>query len=167
MYIRITNKNCKLFSGRHITSITNEQRTSCKLINEFRILNASNQYIRVIEQQQSLELDNKGNVWLALSILDISPSQNVNEVINSEILNFKTGEFVRLLPSKVNKDITLTKRQIEILKHVKEGKLSKEISDKLFISVHTVNTHRQKILEKLSVNNSIEAVEIATKLGLL
>lgn len=112
-------------------------------------------------------MDNKGNVWLALSILDISPNQNVNESVKAQIINFKTGEFVQLLPSKVNKDITLTKRQIEILKHVKEGKLSKEISDKLYISVHTVNTHRQKILKKLSVNNSMEAIEIAAKLGLI
>jgi DNA-binding CsgD family transcriptional regulator len=112
-------------------------------------------------------LDKKSNVWLALSILDLSPNQNIEENLKAEILNFKTGEFVRLLQTKVNKDMSLTKRQIEILNHIKEGKLSKEISDKLFISVHTVNTHRQKILEKLSVNNSIEAIQIAQKLGLI
>lgn len=164
-YIALLQNGITLF--KLLSSITIEQRINCKLINEFRILNASNQYIRVIEQKQALELDNKGNVWLALSILDISPNQNINENINAEILNFKTGEFVPLLQSKFNKDLILTKRQIEILKLVKEGKLSKEISDKLFISVHTVNTHRQKILEKLSVNNSMEAVKIATRFGLI
>ena len=150
-----------------LTNISSELRLNCKLINEFRILNASNQYTRVIEQQQTLELDNRGNVWLALSILDISPNQEVNERLKAQILNFKTGEFVRLLRPKVNKEMALTKRQIEILQHIREGELSKEISDKLFISVHTVNTHRQKILEKLNVNNSMEAVHIAAKLGLI
>lgn len=164
-YIALLQNGITLFDL--LINISNEQRLNCKLINEFRILNASNQFIKVIEQQQALELDSKGNVWLALSILDISPNQNINENLKAQILNFKSGEFVRLLQTNVNKDLTLTKREIEILKHVKEGKLSKEISDTLFISVHTVNTHRQKILEKLSVNNSMEAVDIASKLGLI
>jgi len=50
---------------------------------------------------------------------------------------------------------------------VKDGFLSKEISDKLSISTHTVNTHRQRILEKLGVNNSMEAINYAAQLGLI
>lgn len=38
---------------------------------------------------------------------------------------------------------------------------------RLFISVHTVNTHRQRILEKLGANNSIEAIAYALQLGLV
>ncbi len=164
-YIALFQNGITLF--KLLASITSEQRLNCKLINEFRILNSANQFIRVIEQQQTLELDKKGNVWLALSILDISPNQNINENLKAQILNFKTEEFVPLLQSKFNKNLTLTKREIEILNYVKDGKLSKEISDKLFISVHTVNTHRQRILEKLSANNSIEAIKIAENLGLI
>ena len=40
----------------------------------------------------------------------------------------------------------------------KEGMFSKEISEKLNISIHTVNRHRQNILEKLQVDNMIEAI---------
>jgi len=50
---------------------------------------------------------------------------------------------------------------------VRNGLLSKEISNKLSISVHTVNTHRQRFLEKLGANNSMEAVVFASKFGLL
>jgi DNA-binding NarL/FixJ family response regulator len=53
------------------------------------------------------------------------------------------------------------------LQLVKDGRLSKEISEELHISVHTVNTHRQRILEKLDVDNSMEAVKYASELGLL
>ncbi len=164
-YIALLQNGITLF--QLLTSISIEQRLNCKLINEFRILNASNQFIRIIEQQQTLELDKKGNVWLALSILDISPNQNINENLKAQILNFKTGEFVPLFQSRLDKNMTLTKREIDILNLVKDGKLSKEISDKLFISVHTVNTHRQKILGKLSANNSLEAIKIAANLGLI
>jgi DNA-binding CsgD family transcriptional regulator len=45
--------------------------------------------------------------------------------------------------------------------------LSKEISNVLSISLHTVNTHRQRFLEKLGANNSMEAVMFASRFGLL
>ncbi|HEX2901046.1 MAG TPA: helix-turn-helix transcriptional regulator, partial [Bacteroidia bacterium] len=61
----------------------------------------------------------------------------------------------------------LTSRELEVLSLIQQGHLSKEISDLLSISVHTVNTHRQHILEKLDAGNSMEAVQMAARLGLL
>ena len=61
----------------------------------------------------------------------------------------------------------LSEREIEILQMVKDGLLSKEISEQLYISTNTVNTHRQRILEKLDADNSMEAVKYASALGLL
>ena len=48
-----------------------------------------------------------------------------------------------------------------------KGKMSKDIAQTLSISINTVNRHRQNILEKLQVNNSIEACRIAKELHLL
>ena len=42
----------------------------------------------------------------------------------------------------------LSDRELEIVKLIESGLGSKEIADKLFLSVHTVNTHRSNILEK-------------------
>lgn len=148
-------------------NIPTNEKANYKLISEFRILNADNNYARVIEQQQALEITNDGNIWLALSVLDISPNQkNMDKCTICELLNFKTG---RTIPFFNNEKTTLalTKREIEILKFVRDGLLSKEISNKLSISIHTVNTHRQHILEKLEANNSMEAVHLALKLGLI
>jgi DNA-binding CsgD family transcriptional regulator len=145
-----------------------DEKINHKLISEYRILNAANNYVRVIEQQQVLELDSKGNLWLALSILDISPNQkNMNEGLLSELLNFRTGIIIPFIETKELITVALTKRETEVLKLVKDGFLSKEISDKLAISLHTVNTHRQRVLEKLGVSNSMEAVALASKLGLI
>ena len=145
-----------------------DEKLNYKLVSEYRILNACNNYVRVVEQQQALALDTCGNLWLALSILDISPNQkNIHEGVKSQLLNFKTGKIISFAESNEYLINTLTKREIEIIKLVKDGFLSKEISDKLTISLHTVNTHRQRILEKLDVNNSIEAVVLASKLGLI
>lgn len=149
-------------------NFSTDEKLNYKLVSEYRILNAANSYVRVIEQHQVLELDNSGKLWLALSILDISPNQtNLNEGLKSELLNFKTGRLTAF--SEQNEEIStaLTKREIEVLRLVKEGFLSKEISDKLSISLNTVNTYRQRVLEKLGVNNSMEAVMLASKLGLI
>ncbi len=144
-----------------------DDKLNHKLINEFRVLNADNQYVRVIEQHQALELDRHGNLWLALSILDVSPNQNLEEPIKSQLLNFRTGRFLSLVDNKSEISASLTQREIEILKLVKDGLLSKEISDRLSISIHTVNTHRQRVLEKLGAANSMEAVILSSRLGLV
>jgi DNA-binding NarL/FixJ family response regulator len=61
----------------------------------------------------------------------------------------------------------LTSREKEILLLISKGEISKVIADQLNISINTVNRHRQNILEKLNVNNSIEAVRTADALNLL
>ena len=141
-----------------------EERSNYKFVNEYRILGHENKYLRVIEQHQALELDKSGNIWLTLGVIDISPDQSDLQQIKSQVFKFNTGQIIPI--SFSDESVTLSKREKEILSLVKEGLLSKEISDKLCISVHTVNTHRQRILEKLGAANSLEAAAYASKLGL-
>ncbi len=148
-------------------SLPVEDRKNYKFQNEYRVLNSENKYIRIIEQHQVLELDKKGNIWLAISILDISPNQDNSKKRHAQLLNVKTGEHQLIARVESIPEIGLSKREKEILSLVKKGLFSKEISDSLSISVHTVNTHRQNILKKLSVDNSIEAIEYATKRNLV
>jgi DNA-binding NarL/FixJ family response regulator len=61
----------------------------------------------------------------------------------------------------------LSEREQEILKLIAEGKSSREISDTLFISVKTVGTHKQHILEKLNLNSTADLVKYAIKKGLI
>ncbi|WP_158860834.1 LuxR C-terminal-related transcriptional regulator [Lunatibacter salilacus] len=147
-------------------ALSGEEKLNHKVIYEYRIMNASGEYVRFIEQYQILELDKTGQIWLLLSTVDMSPNQIGDNKVKSQFLNFRTGQ---ILPIEIEQKPTLelTKRELEILNFVKQGYLSKEISDKLSISVHTVNTHRQRFLEKLGANNSMEAIIFASKYGLL
>lgn len=149
-----------------INNIDNLDKLNHKLVTEYRMLNAKGKYVKLIEQYQILELDNMGQIWLMMNIVDISPNQDEIEGAKSQLLNYKSGKITDLRDT-IKPSIDLTPREIEILKYVKEGLLSKEISNKLSISVHTVNTHRQRYLEKLGANNSLEAVVFATKFGLV
>ena len=66
-----------------------------------------------------------------------------------------------------NDDSKLTERESEILKLFAEGKQTREISELLFISVKTVGTHKQHILEKLELNTPTDLVKFALKKGII
>lgn len=55
----------------------------------------------------------------------------------------------------------LTKREIEILRLIAESMTSKEIAEKLFISLSTVNSHRMNIMKKLNVHDTTSLVKYA------
>lgn len=142
------------------------QKLDYKEIYQYRIKSAD-RYVWVIEQQQVIHLDEYENIRITLSVVDISPNQGDDNKFASDILNYKTGQILSLDKTPPIRTVLLTEREAEILKMIQNGFLSKEISDKLSISFHTVNTHRQNILKKLKANNSLEAISYAKKLGLL
>lgn len=63
-------------------------------------------------------------------------------------------------------EVPITKREKEILKLIAEGLSSQEIADKLFISVRTVETHRQNLNQKLDIKNTAGLIREAIKRGL-
>lgn len=63
--------------------------------------------------------------------------------------------------SNLNIKDPLTRREMEILKLICNGLSSKDISENLFISINTVETHRKRILLKLNVKNSVGVVKYA------
>ncbi|MDQ1266556.1 MAG: hypothetical protein QG635_1708 [Bacteroidota bacterium] len=142
-----------------------QPRLDYKLIVDYRIQNAKGEYVRIIKQQKALELDRRGNIWLALVMVDIAPEQELELPLRSRLINIRTGELYRM-PAK-NSLSTLSNREKEILSLISKGMISRQIADKLFISVNTVNTHRQRIIEKLNVANTFEAIKYAGELGFI
>ncbi len=61
----------------------------------------------------------------------------------------------------------LTAREKDVLVLLAKGLTSKKISEELYVSTHTVDTHRKNILSKLGVNNSAELVQYALRNGLI
>lgn len=153
---------------RYFLGTAHEELARTKMISEYRIRGAED-YLRVIEQYRVLEFDPRGNIWLSLSVLDVSPNQATMSGVQSKLMNCLTGDVYQLPEFEVpiGRVSPLSQREKNILRLVSEGWLSKEISQQLAISVHTVNTHRQRILEKLNVDNSLEAVRYASRYGLL
>ena len=63
--------------------------------------------------------------------------------------------------------IKLTKREVEVLTLVIEGKSSKEVADMLYVSKRTVDFHLANIYDKLQVTNRVQAFRRAARLGLI
>jgi len=61
----------------------------------------------------------------------------------------------------------LTKREIEVLNLVAEGRTNREIADALFITENTAKVHMRSIMDKLHVRNRQQAVRLATQKGIV
>jgi two-component system, NarL family, nitrate/nitrite response regulator NarL len=61
----------------------------------------------------------------------------------------------------------LSKREVEVLEHLAQGKTTTQIAEELFVSENTVKTHVRHILGKMEASNRAEAVSKASQMGLI
>ena len=137
-----------------LETLPEEEKLTYKYIYEMRVLDRG-KYVRMIYQMRILAF--KDDNFLGMGIIDLAPEQSANTSVRFQIKNCLTDEIVPFAIESAA-DTLLTPREREVLALAKEGMFSKEISEKLNISIHTVNRHRQNILEKLQVDNIIEAI---------
>jgi two-component system response regulator NreC len=62
---------------------------------------------------------------------------------------------------------SLTAREREVLQHLAEGRVAKEIATALDISIYTVDAHRGRIMKKLALRSLGELVKFAMRKGLI
>lgn len=74
-----------------------------------------------------------------------------------------------MLPSKNSQEgrVPLTEREYEVLKHLVSGKSNTEIAKELIVSVHTAKAHVCSILQKMCVNDRVQAAVKAVKEGIV
>jgi len=86
-----------------------------------------------------------------------------SEVISKVILKSFVRQATQPEPSGNNVTNTLTRREREILKLFAEGFNNLEISEKLHISIRTVESHKNHIVRKLGLKSTVEMVKFAIK----
>ena len=65
------------------------------------------------------------------------------------------------------RELSITKRELEILELIASGLSNREIADKLFVSENTVKTHSSRLFDKLSAKRRTQAVRFGKQLGLI
>lgn len=77
-------------------------------------------------------------------------------------------ENIGVLPEKsTSGKVPLTEREFEVLKHLVSGKSNTEIAKELIVSVHTAKAHVCSILQKMCVNDRVQAAVKAVKEGMV
>jgi two-component system invasion response regulator UvrY len=90
------------------------------------------------EMYKAIETVMQGEVYLCNEIRDLLTHQALEEDKNPLSL--------------------LTEREIEVISLLKEGLSTNEIAERLFLSPRTVETHRARILKKLSLKNTVSLI---------
>ena len=63
--------------------------------------------------------------------------------------------------------VHLSKRELEVLNHLVEGKSSQEVAEAIYVSKSTVDFHLGNIYTKLKVNNRIQALRRVVIMGIV
>ena len=132
---------------------TNKLKTDLIIINPIFILNSVKTFKKVQIEFQHIK-------WFALiyNYFDESLLNKFDEkiYINDDTfsLNSKINNQIKINKANTAKAIdTISDRETEILKLIVEGNSNKEIADKLFLSTHTVMTHRKNITHKTGIKS--------------
>jgi DNA-binding CsgD family transcriptional regulator len=146
-----------------------DQKKDYKLVYDFRTRNMEGIYIRYMHQVIILEQDKKGRSWLTLVISDLLSDRAAGEKPQRRMINMKTGKLYlfNTIDDDLNSELILSKRECEVLSLIGRGYDSMNISDKLNISVNTVNNHRQNILRKTKMENTTQALLFCKRLGVI
>jgi DNA-binding NarL/FixJ family response regulator len=96
----------------------------------------------------------------------------INRVLDGHVYlskgaNDKILQQLRELDINPHQVPMLTRREKEILSLLDQGLSSQEIAGRLSLSIHTIDTHRKNMLQKLNVHNTPALLKAASKLGLL
>ena len=101
-------------------------------------------------------------IWLAMKL---SKPKIETIIVEKPIYISTNNDFT---PNEAEiENLSISKRELEVLQLIAEGLSNREIAEKLFVSLNTVKTHSSNVFEKLDVKRRTQAVEKAKKSGLI
>ena len=145
----------------HMVSASHSKDSfSWHLENTMRMKDDKEKYHRILHRIFYFTGSSKPGICYSLCLYNLTHKEEKT----AYLVNTLTGDYKRL---EVGNDSLLTSREKLILQMIQQGKSSKTIGERLGISKHTVDRHRQNIITKLQVTNTAEACHKAQVLGLI
>lgn len=138
------------------------------LILTYRAQKKDGKYIKILHQSWPYQLDDKGNFISNLTFLtDISFMKTNDNKVEWDILSDNID--VSLFKETIYKEFMnfFTKRELAVISLIQNHFTNKQIADQLFISVHTVVSHRKNILKKSICHNAKELIEFCKLNGII
>lgn len=147
---------------RFIKHQPRHRRTDFHLLTPLRMRQAAGGYVKTLHRMFYVSASSSDGLWLAMCLYGPQPDAMQWRTMIVDTLNGQTTE-----PDPDDDRNILTAREKQTLRLIDSGMTSKDIASAMSISINTVSRHRQDILRKLQVRNSIEACRAARSLGLI
>lgn len=139
-----------------------EDRTRLSYTWNLRIKNGAGKYVNLYKHQTPLSLDKNGKPNIGISHNTITSEEvEIPMIATVKFLN-KNDEYETLFHKNYSQNLLtegLSNREKDILRLLTFNYTSKEIGNKLFISSHTVDGHRRKILKKTGLKSTGEIIQ--------
>ena len=151
-------------SGIEATSIL---KRTCPDINIIALsMHSDQQYIKQALMEGAMGYLYKNCTYNQL-IFAIKQVYSGKKYLSDEITESLISDYIEPDKKPTAATIHLTKREHEVLKLIAEGVPTKDISKKLFISIKTVGSHKQKLLEKLELKSNADLIKYALRNGII
>ena len=137
---------------------------------DFRVRKANGQYIKIIRQGTTFEIDEKkqetiSTLSICRDISGIKLSKSINwQWHGNGLEDFDISD---ILAEHANLVYRPTARELEVICLLAKGKSSAQIAKELVISQHTVSNHRKNILRRTGYGNTAEVISKAAMNGWL
>lgn len=148
-----------------LNAIDIAERVDYGVVTKLRVRNNQGKYILLQHRLLYIGNSGDGSIWLALCLYNIIPDHPEFNIPQGAIINNSSGKVIDYLPNDFSE--ILSQREKEVLQLIRHGRRSKEIAEKLSLSINTINRHRQNIFHKLNVTNALEACRVAENTGIL
>lgn len=144
-----------------LSEIPEEKRKNANYTWNFRFKNADDVYVNIVQNTTPLVFDTDGKPIIGLAHYTVlHPNIKMDITASTKLLNsnneYETIYFNNFSQKLLNEGIS--NRERDIIRLLVLNYTSKDISTKLNISSHTVDTHRRNILKKLKISSTGELV---------
>ncbi len=154
-----------------LNKITKNDIPFYKVVYLMRLKHAGGTYKTILHQAVTLVVSEDGKIQKVLHIhtdvsyLNMQVDHRISFISNKRPSFYSLDTDDKFQPLKNNCKQQLTGRETEILQKMAEGKDINSIASELFISPHTVKTHKKNILRKSGCNNITEVVARCVREG--
>ncbi|MBN2349572.1 MAG: response regulator transcription factor [Bacteroidales bacterium] len=97
--------------------------------------------------------------------------RNGHDYFSNSITSLLLNQYIHKIKTDEKRNVTdinmLSLREVEILKLWGDGLTNKEIAEKLFISIRTVESHKNHIMQKLNMKTTVDVIKFAIKNNLI
>jgi DNA-binding CsgD family transcriptional regulator len=155
--------------GDEQLQLLGHERENFRLKTQYRLQRSDGRYVLLFEQSTCLHTNHLGQVTHLLGIVSDLTHWSAASSFSTPLLLVEAELSQPAVPTQksLRPKIKLTKREWEVVQLLAEGNSSKTIAHRLGISFHTVNKHRQNLIEKTAAKNTGELVQRALSQGVI